>query len=90
MAENELETSTTSNNQKNEPHKVILIGRRGVGKSTLYLRIRDREFYEDVHNQTLDCFDKTIFLRNNKSVEVSVNFSLYTIYILYCILICIV
>lgn len=66
-----LELPTTSFGIKYEtcPFKVILIGRSGVGKSTLFLRIRDGKFHDNIQGEFLDFFDKKIKVTGNKSVK---------------------
>ncbi|XP_020912075.1 ras-related protein Rab-1C [Exaiptasia diaphana] len=69
--ESELESSTSSRKHSGTgPSKVILIGRSGVGKSTLFLRIKDGKFHDNIQGETLDYLDKKIIVLNNKSVDI--------------------
>lgn len=71
--DSELESSTSSTS-KHTGNKVILVGISGVGKSTLFLRIRDGKFYTDTDRRMPDFIDKTITIKNNQTVQVSFPF----------------
>ena len=69
--EGELEPSTSWRERSAiGPFKVILLGASGVGKSSMFYRIKFGKFCEDIQGQQLDTFEKTICTSNHKTVQV--------------------